>query len=105
MNVQTITIDPVDGLLNKGLKNLWYAVCPSDFVKTQPVSVRRFGRKIALWRDAAGQVHALEDHCPHRGAPLSQGVILGDRLARPRRKRAVGAGARASRSTSEREGD
>src|SRR5260221_10896703 len=75
MNVQTITIDPVDGLLNKGLKNLWYAVCPSDFVKTQPVSVRRFGRKIALWRDAAGQVHALEDHCPHRGAPLSQGVI------------------------------
>src|SRR5260221_1344559 len=53
MNVQTITIDPVDGLLNKGLKNLWYAVCPSDFVKTQPVSVRRFGRKIALWRDAA----------------------------------------------------
>ena len=83
MNVQTITIDPVDGLLNKGLKNLWYAVCPSDFVKTQPVSVRRFGRKIALWRDAAGQVHALEDHCPHRGAPLSQGVILGDRLACP----------------------
>jgi hypothetical protein len=75
MNVQTITIDPVDRLLNTGLKNLWYAVCPSDFVKTEPVSLRRFGRKIALWRDAAGQVHALEDHCPHRGAPLSQGVI------------------------------
>ncbi|MDR3067333.1 MULTISPECIES: aromatic ring-hydroxylating oxygenase subunit alpha [Comamonas] len=83
MNVQTITIDPVDRLLNQGLKNLWYAVCPSDFVKTQPVSLRRFGRKIALWRDAAGQVHALEDHCPHRGAPLSQGVILGDRIACP----------------------
>ena len=60
MNVQTITIDPVDGLLNKGLKNLWYAVCPSDFVKEQPISLRRFGRKIAMWRDAEGQVHALE---------------------------------------------
>jgi hypothetical protein len=55
MNVQTITIDPVDRLLNTGLKNLWYAVCPSDFVKTEPVSLRRFGRKIALWRDAAGR--------------------------------------------------
>ena len=44
MNVQTITIDPVDRLLNTGLKNLWYAVCPSGFVKTEPVSLRRFGR-------------------------------------------------------------
>lgn len=83
MNVQTITIDPVDDLLNKGLKNLWYAACPSELVKDQPVSLRRFGRKIALWRDSEGKVHALEDHCPHRGAPLSQGVILGDRIACP----------------------
>lgn len=83
MNVQTIAIDPVDRLLTKGLSNLWYPVCPSDFVQDMPISLRRFGYKIALWRDAAGQVHALEDHCPHRGAPLSQGVILGDRLACP----------------------
>ena len=75
--------DPVEGLLQVGLKNLWYPICPSGFVKETPVSLRRFGRKIALWRDAAGQLHALEDQCPHRGAPLSQGVNLGDRLACP----------------------
>ena len=72
-----------DDVLAVGLKNLWYAVCPSGYVQTSPVSIRRFGKKIAIWRDGSGKLHALEDHCPHRGAPLSQGVILGDRLACP----------------------
>ena len=75
--------DPVDAALEVGLRDLWYPVCPAGFVKESPVSLRRFGYKIALWRDQAGVVHALEDHCPHRGAPLSMGVILGDRLACP----------------------
>jgi phenylpropionate dioxygenase-like ring-hydroxylating dioxygenase large terminal subunit len=75
--------DPIDAALEVGLKDLWYPVCPSGFVKESPVSLRRLGYKIALWRDQAGAVHALEDHCPHRGAPLSLGVILGDRLACP----------------------
>ena len=75
--------NPVDALLRDGLKDLWYAVFPSGFVGERPVSRRRLGKKIALWRDAAGIVHALQDRCPHRGAPLSQGVVLGDRLACP----------------------
>ncbi|QNN55389.1 aromatic ring-hydroxylating dioxygenase subunit alpha [Diaphorobacter ruginosibacter] len=85
MNSRTIpiSVDPVQTVLDNGLKDLWYPVCPSGFVKDQPVSMKRMGRKLALWRDGAGQVHALEDHCPHRGAPLSQGVILGDRIACP----------------------
>jgi phenylpropionate dioxygenase-like ring-hydroxylating dioxygenase large terminal subunit len=73
--------DPVDAALEVGLKDLWFPVCPSGFVRQSPVSLRRLGSKIVLWRDQAGAVHALEDHCPHRGAPLSLGVILGDRLA------------------------
>ncbi|MGE0314092.1 MAG: Rieske 2Fe-2S domain-containing protein [Lautropia sp.] len=77
------TQDPVDRVLEVGLKNLWYPVCPSRFVGNDPVSLRRFGRRIALWRDTAGKVHALEDRCPHRGAPLSQGISLGDRIACP----------------------
>jgi phenylpropionate dioxygenase-like ring-hydroxylating dioxygenase large terminal subunit len=73
--------DPVDAALARGLHDLWFPICPSSFVQQQPVSLRRLGYKLVLWRDAQGQVHALEDHCPHRGAPLSLGVILGDRLA------------------------
>ena len=73
----------VDALLARGLYNLWYPLCPSDFVTERPLSMRRLGHKLALWRDATGVAHALEDHCPHRGAPLSMGVNLGDRLACP----------------------
>ena len=75
--------DPLDAVLENGLKDLWYAVCPSSFVGNSPVSLRRLGYKLALWRDQNGKVHALEDHCPHRGAPLSLGIILGDRIACP----------------------
>lgn len=75
--------DPISGALQVGLKDLWYPVCPSNLLKESPISLRRLGRKIALWRDQEGRAHALEDHCPHRGAPLSMGVILGDRLACP----------------------
>ena len=82
-SVVNVQLDPVDAVLEIGLKDLWFPVCPSGFVKDSPVSLRRLGYKIALWRDTAGQVHALEDHCPHRGAPLSLGVNLGDRLACP----------------------
>ena len=76
-------VDPVDSALEVGLKDLWYPICPSNFVQESPVSLRRLGLKLALWRDHAGKVHVLEDHCPHRGAPLSLGVILGDRIACP----------------------
>ena len=75
--------DPVASLLSDGLKDLWYPICPSGFVADMPVSLRRLGKKIVLWRSSDGKPHALEDHCPHRGAPLSRGVIMGDRIACP----------------------
>ena len=68
-------------ILATGILDLWYPVAPSWQVGSAPIGVTRLARQIVLWRDAAGQVHALEDRCPHRGARLSLGWNLGDRVA------------------------
>ncbi|MEC9369214.1 MAG: nitrite reductase small subunit NirD [Pseudomonadota bacterium] len=31
--------------------------------------------KIAVLRTADDRIFALEDHCPHKGGPLSQGIV------------------------------
>ena len=72
--------DAVAKRLEQGLKDRWYALCPSSFVKEKPVSFNRLGTHLAVWRGTDGKVHALEDRCPHRGAKLSQGTILNDTL-------------------------
>ncbi|HLS51733.1 MAG TPA: aromatic ring-hydroxylating dioxygenase subunit alpha [Burkholderiaceae bacterium] len=71
----------IEAVLSRGLKNRWYAICPSNFLKKEPISLQRLGYKIVLWRDNDGRPYALEDHCPHRGAPLSQGIPFGNKIA------------------------
>lgn len=38
---------------------------------------------IAVFRTAADEVFALVDHCPHRGGPLSEGIVQGRAIACP----------------------
>lgn len=38
---------------------------------------------IALFRSAEDQVFALDDRCPHRGGPLSQGIVHGNSVTCP----------------------
>ncbi len=70
-----------DRILDTGLRNVWHPVLPSWRVHDAPVGITRLGENIVIWRDKDGQVRALEDRCPHRGARLSMGWNLGDRVA------------------------
>jgi nitrite reductase (NADH) small subunit len=45
--------------------------------------VRRAEGDIALFRTVDDEVFALRDRCPHKGGPLSQGIVHGKRVACP----------------------
>lgn len=38
---------------------------------------------IAIFRTTDDQIFALRDHCPHKGGPLSQGIVYGHKVACP----------------------
>ncbi|WP_172332796.1 nitrite reductase small subunit NirD [Mangrovicoccus sp. HB161399] len=38
---------------------------------------------IAVFRTALDEVYALDDACPHRGGPLSEGIVHGDAVTCP----------------------
>ena len=63
----------------------WITVCAvSDIPELGARRVRRpDGVDIALFRTASGAVRALLDRCPHRGGPLSQGIVFGESVACP----------------------
>jgi nitrite reductase (NADH) small subunit len=44
---------------------------------------RADGLEIAVFRTAEDDVFALLDRCPHRGGPLSQGIVFGAKVACP----------------------
>ncbi len=39
--------------------------------------------RIAVFRTAEDRIFALEDHCPHKGGPLSQGIVHGTAVTCP----------------------
>jgi phenylpropionate dioxygenase-like ring-hydroxylating dioxygenase large terminal subunit len=79
----TPAADPqdVETLLDLGVRNRWYPIAPSWMIEEKPVGLTRLGENIVAWRDSDGEVRVLRDRCPHRGARLSMGWNLGDRLA------------------------
>ena len=81
MPAPAVSTDDVEALLDLGLRNRWYPIAPSWMVADKPVGMVRLGENIVVWRDKDGAAHVIEDRCPHRGARLSMGWNLGDRLA------------------------
>ena len=44
---------------------------------------RSHGTDVAIFRNAEDKVFALLDRCPHKGGPLSQGIVFGESVACP----------------------
>ncbi|MBP6336930.1 MAG: Rieske 2Fe-2S domain-containing protein, partial [Vitreoscilla sp.] len=44
---------------------------------------REKGAAVALFRTGSDKVFALLDRCPHKGGPLSQGIVFGESVACP----------------------
>jgi vanillate O-demethylase monooxygenase subunit len=61
-------------------KNAWYVACTPDEIDGKPLGRTICGEAIVLYRGPDNAVAALEDFCPHRGAPLSLGKVCDGKL-------------------------
>lgn len=65
--------------------NQWKYVCLVDEIPKLGSRVVRqeAGSDIALFRTASNEIFALHDRCPHKGGPLSQGIVHGKQVTCP----------------------
>jgi len=62
----------------------WLTICRSDEIPRQGARVVCGpDGPIAVFRTGDDRYFALADRCPHRGGPLSQGIVHGDRVTCP----------------------
>lgn len=62
----------------------WIRVCRIEDIPPLGARViRRAEGDIAVFRNAEDEVFALLDRCPHKGGPLSQGIVFGRKVACP----------------------
>jgi nitrite reductase (NADH) small subunit len=54
-----------------------------DIPKLGSRVVNRLEGRIGVFRTADDEVFALDDRCPHKGGPLSQGIVFDRRVACP----------------------
>jgi nitrite reductase (NADH) small subunit len=65
--------------------NDWKVICRVEDIPV--LGARRVSRArgvdVAVFRNSEDQVFALLDRCPHKGGPLSQGIVFGTSVACP----------------------
>ena len=70
----------------------WISICHIDDIPV--LGARRVeraeGAAVALFRTGSDAVFALLDRCPHKGGPLIQGIVFGERVACPLHNWSIG---------------
>ena len=65
--------------------HVWKTICRLEDIPVLGARrvARPVGMDVAVFRNEADQVFALLDRCPHKGGPLSQGIVFGNSVACP----------------------
>jgi len=65
--------------------NEWTVICRIEDIPVLGSRrvARARGMDVAVFRNDLDQVFALLDRCPHKGGPLSQGIVFGTSVACP----------------------
>jgi nitrite reductase (NADH) small subunit len=63
----------------------WKKICKLEEIPKlgSRVVKQQKGGDIAVFRTADDEVFALHDHCPHKGGPLSQGIVHSKKVTCP----------------------
>ena len=62
----------------------WQKICRiEDIPVLGSRVVKRAGGDIAIFRNDQDEIFAIHDKCPHKGGPLSQGIVFGTSEACP----------------------
>lgn len=62
----------------------WKKICAvSDIPQLGSRVVQHASGDIAIFRTSDDEIFAVHDKCPHKGGPLSQGIVFGKRVACP----------------------
>ncbi len=62
----------------------WHGICTLDDIPVLGARVvRHAGGAICIFRNADDEVFALDDRCPHKNGPLSQGIVHGRSVTCP----------------------
>lgn len=66
------------------IRNRWYAIAESrELRRGRPLGLKRLGERLVLWRTSDGAVGCAADQCPHRGAALGAGRVVGEHVQCP----------------------
>jgi len=62
----------------------WYEVCDVEDIPIRGAVRLKHGEKtIAIFKSSSDGIHAIEDACPHKRGPLSDGIVHGNCVTCP----------------------